>query len=49
MRKVGQMLGLLLMPITWLNSWRRRRREQEIQAIADAKADARLHIAYWGD
>lgn len=46
---VRPVLGLLLTPITWLNSWRRRRREQEFQTIADAKEDARLQHAYWGE
>lgn len=49
MHTLRQMLGLLLMPIAWLNSWRRRRRERETQAIADANEARRLQSAYWGD
>lgn len=49
MQTLYRMLGLLLMPVTWLSSWYRRRRQLENESIADAHEDARLHRAYWGD
>lgn len=49
LRRLRQMFGLLLMPITWLSSCLCRGRERETQAIADANEARRLQSAYWGD